>query len=200
MPVPGPQTIFKTLGKVQLALKMKKSPLLEYYFYKGERSKFNILDNITDRSSSRSYPHVQDFYDLYEIFLERKFTPEEIRKGVDFAVDFVSSIQSNRESLKEQRLTKKNRKSADRLFNKINDKIDEVYRKREIPKFSRKTGGTIIYLDKIIIENEMDTFINNHSGYSISAFKFKDKNGMVSLNFYAPKPTPSRYRNSRRYR
>jgi len=194
MPVPGPQTIFNTLGKVQLALKMKKSPLLEYYFYKGERSKLNILSNIANRRSTKSYPHVQDFYDLYEIFLERKFTPEEITKGVDFAADFASSINSDRQDLKTERLTKKNSKSADRLLNKIEEKIYDVYRKREIPKFSRKTSGNIIYRNKIIIENEINTFINNCSIYSISAFKFKDKNGMVSLNFYAPKPTPSRYR------
>ena len=196
MPVPGPRTIFKTLGKVQLALKLKRSPLLEYYFYNAETNKSRIILNISG-SNLQSYPATDDFFETYSILLHRKYTKEEVAKGVEFAANFTLKIQSTRQDYQmTHRNTRKNkRRAANFLENKIIPKLEQVYTKREIPKFSNKTHSEVRYVQEIITEAQMPVFINDHSAYYISAFKFKDKNGRVSLNFYGK----SAFRTQRRY-
>ena len=188
--VPGPGTIFSLLPKVQLALKMKRSPLLEYWFYKKKIFKVDIITSLNNNKRNvGAYPAVNDFFEMYEILLDRKYTNKEIRKGIDFAADFSSYIQNKRERQKINDSTAQNRRRAIKfLENKISPKLYQVYAKREVPKFSIKTRGEIRYIEEIITEAKMPEYINGHSNYHISAFKFKDKNGRVSLNFYGYSP------------
>lgn len=186
--IPGPGTIFSLLPKVQLALKMKRSPLLEYWFYKKAigMTKSTIIHNMSNNMYAlQAHPAIDDFFEMYSILSNRKYTKEEVAIGVKSTANFTSKIRSEREYRLIHGSTNKNKKrTAKFLENKILPKIKEVFEKREIPLFSRKTNGELRYNEKVITEAQMEVYANTHSDYHISAFKFKDKNGRMSLNFF----------------
>jgi hypothetical protein len=201
MPVPGPSTIYNALPKVRLALKMKKSPLVDYYFYNENKTPSRLLYNVINRINRENlrpiisgYANVMDLFEMLHIFLGKKYTLEEIVKGVAYAAYFGENLKDKRFEAKQV-----GGNSRQKFVNKhILPKIQKMFEDRKIPMFSNKTGGQLMWHNFIVEEKDIVTFKQRQSDHIIHVFKFKDANGKLTINFYGDSPQSRNWPRRRR--
>jgi hypothetical protein len=197
--VPGPQKMFSTFPKVRLALKMQKSPVENVWWFGNHNPQtvFRYAVPYGWQGSGNSHKEVFNaILKMFEIFFERKHTQEEIIKGMQYAGEFGNYIKSRceRNQTKVERIAENKRM---RFKEKVlKPKLREIFVKREIPKFSNRTGGHLVYMDEVINEKDLKTV--DFSNHSIAVFRFKDRNGRVSLNFYSQTQFSNEIRRRRR--
>ena len=183
--VPGMREIYSTLPKVRLALKMKKSPAIQWGWF-AQADYLENLSNVKWRDGESN-----DIIRGFKLFFKDKdYSDDEILTGIALAGEKFNRIRYYREASRNG-VNLKDRNAKDKFRELVLSRMYEVYAKREVPLFSRKTSGTIIYEPKIITEKRMMEFIEeSRLSEFIKVFKFKDKHGRVSINFYAPSKYP----------
>ena len=183
--IPGMREIYSTLPKVRLALKMKKSPAIQWGWF----AKADYLENLSNVKWRDGESN--DIIRGFKLFFKDKgHSDDEILTGIALAGEKFNRIRYYREASRNG----VNLKDRD-VMNKFNAKVrlhmQALYAKREVPLFSRKTQGNVVYEPKIITEKRMMEFIeDSRLSEFIKVFKFKDKHGRVSINFYAPSKYP----------
>lgn len=183
--IPGMREIYSTLPKVRLTLKMKKSPAMQWGWFVRE----DYFENLT--AIRNSGEETKDILSAFGLFL-KDYNEPELRAGIALAGEVYNRIKYQREASRTG-VNVKDRDAKDKFEAKVGARMYDVYAAREIPVFNRKTKGTIIYEPRIITEKRMDEFKEEcRLSEYIKVFKFKDKHGRVSINFYAPSKFPAK--------
>jgi len=185
--IPGMREIYSTLPKVRLALKMKKSPAIQWGWFAQE----DYLGNLSNvRWGDEASTDIIRGFKLF--FKDKGHSDDEILTGIALAGEKFNRIRYYREASRNG-VNLKDRNAKDKFNEKVRSHMQALYATREVPLFSRKTSGTIIYEPKIITEKRMMEFIEeSRLSEFIKVFKFKDKHGRVSINFYAPSKYPAK--------
>jgi len=203
--IPGPQRIFAVVPKVRMAAKMQKLSLNYYFVHEGDfLGSLSMIAHHARPEAHGRWPDCEKLINLFTIFLGTdKFPYEEVRQGIENAGDYIRDLRSKKQY--------PNTSNAGQLVsdryeqfkqNVIYKKLREIFNRRQIPMFGHNTKGRLNYerVPGIIDESNLDSFLRNSVRHEITVFKFRDKNGRLSLNFHANyEPSYSTDRHRRRY-